>query len=310
MKKDFIEIDDLTKDEILDVINSAKKIKNKKLSIQPTKIPNYIDEKTAVLLFEKPSLRTKLSFFKALKMLGFNPIYFSPEEIGIGTREKVSDIAKVISKMSDIAILRTFKHATIEEFSNNCTVPVINALTDKEHPCQVIGDLLTIIEETDNDFKDISLTFIGDGNNVAISLAKAFALLGGTFIHCAPIGYEIPKQEIKKISQYNSVSGGKFIFNNKINGSSRLSNFIYTDVWASMGQESEKIERSKKFKDFQVTQEILDNSSAKFMHDLPAHHGEEISDGLLDHPNSIVFNQSENRIWGQVGIIRHIISKT
>ena len=310
MKKDFIEIDDLTKDEILDVINSAKKIKNKELSIQPSSVPDYIDEKTAVLLFEKPSLRTKLSFFKALKMLGFNPIYFAPEEIGIGTREKVSDIAKVISKMSDIAILRTYKHDTIEEFSNNSEVPVINALSDREHPCQVIGDLLTIIEETDSEFKDISLTFIGDGNNVAISLAKAFALLGGTFIHCAPKEFEIPKEELKKISKFNSISGGKFIFYDEINESSKSSNFIYTDVWASMGQEDEKIERSNKFKDFQVNNKILDNSSAKFMHDLPAHHGEEISDGLLDHPNSIVFNQSENRIWGQVGIIRHIISKT
>jgi len=306
MKKDFINLNNLDKDDLLKIIEFGILSKNK--SLDNKKYNLGMQNKTGVLLFEKPSLRTKLSFFKALNFLGINPIYFSPEEVGIGGREKISDIAKVLSKMSDIVILRTFKQSTIDEFSKNSTVPIINALSDQEHPCQAIGDLISITENINKEIESIKLAFIGDGNNVATSLAKVIAILGGTFSHSCPPGFEIPKKQMNIINAYNKISKGTFILEKDISKASFKSDVIYTDVWASMGQEAEQEERVNKFKNYQVNEDLLNTSSAIFMHDLPAHHGEEISEGLLDHEKSIVFSQAENRTWGQIGIIKYLMN--
>ena len=179
----FINFDDFDRESVEEAIEIGINEKNKFYSED---FEIKLNKKFGVLLFEKPSLRTKLSFIKALNFNGINDIYFSPEEVGLGKREKVSDIAKVISKMSEVVILRTFKHSTIEEFSRNSSVPVINALSDREHPCQALCDLLTIKEKTENNLNNISITFVGDGNNVATSLAKAILTFGGTFIHSCP----------------------------------------------------------------------------------------------------------------------------
>ena len=308
MKKNFINIDDFSKDQILRIIAISTNFKSGKVVSAGIRKRDSHNDKTGILIFEKPSLRTKLSFFKALNILGFDPIYFSPEEVGMGQRERIADMAKVVSKMSDLIILRTFKHETIEEFADNSSVPVINALSNQEHPCQALGDLLTITENIDTSLEEVKLTFVGDGNNVATSLAKAFSLLGGTFIHCVPQGYEIQEDQMDQINKYNGKSNGQFILERDLKKATAETDFIYTDVWTSMGQESEKKDRLEKFKEFQITEEILTNSSGKFMHDLPANHGEEISEGLLDHPQSIVFDQAENRTWGQAGIIHYIFS--
>jgi len=306
MKKDFINLDNINKEDLKKILNFGISSKENYLN----NIENNLNfsNKTGVLLFEKPSLRTKLSFFKALNYLGINPIYFDPKEVGMGGREKISDVAKVLSKMCDLVILRTFRQETIEEFSVNSSVPVINALSDQEHPCQALGDIISILEKTNLEVEKTKLTFIGDGNNVATSLSKAFSLLGGTFIHSCPEGFEIPSKHISKINEFNKISKGKFILERDPKKASEDTDVIYTDVWASMGQESEEDERKRKFEGYQVNESLLEHSNAIFMHDLPAHHGEEITEGLVDHKKSIVFDQAENRIWGQVGVIKYLMN--
>ncbi len=306
MKKDFINLDNISREDLKKILYFGKSSKESYLKDIDKKL-NF-SNKTGVLLFEKPSLRTKLSFFRALNYLGINPIYFDPKEVGMGGREKISDVAKVLSKMSDLVILRTFSQNTIDEFSVNSEVPVINALSDQEHPCQALGDIISILERSSLGIEEIKLTFIGDGNNVATSLAKAFSILGGTFIHSCPKGFEIPDNHLDKINDFNKSSKGKFILERDPIKASENSDVIYTDVWASMGQESEELKRKEKFKGYQVNESLLENSNAIFMHDLPAHHGEEISEGLVDHNKSIVFDQAENRIWGQVGIIKYLMN--
>ena len=306
MKKDFINLDNISKEDLKKILYFGKSSKENYLKDTDKKLS--FSNKTGVLLFEKPSLRTKLSFFRALNYLGINPIYFDPKEVGMGGREKISDVAKVLSKMSDLVILRTFSQDTIDEFSVNSEVPVINALSDQEHPCQALGDIISILESCALEIEEIKLTFIGDGNNVATSLAKAFSILGGTFIHSCPEGFEIPNNHLDRINDFNKSSKGKFILERDPIKASENADVIYTDVWASMGQESEELKRKEKFKGYQVNENLLETSKAIFMHDLPAHHGEEISEGLVDHKKSIVFDQAENRIWGQVGVIKYLMN--
>ena len=306
MKKDFINLDNINKEDLKKILNFG--ISSKENYLNNIEKSLNFSNKTGVLLFEKPSLRTKLSFFKALNYLGINPIYFDPKEVGMGGREKISDVAKVLSKMCDLVILRTFKQETIEEYSVNSSVPVINALSDQEHPCQALGDIISILEKTNHEVEKTKLTFIGDGNNVATSLSKAFSILGGTFIHSCPEGFEIPSKHLSKINEFNKLSKGKFILERDPKKASADTDVVYTDVWASMGQESEEDERKRKFEGYQVNESLLENSNAIFMHDLPAHHGEEISGGLVDHKKSIVFDQAENRIWGQVGVIKYLMN--
>ena len=264
--------------------------------------------KNIVLLFEKPSLRTKLGFFKAIHILGGHPIYFGPEEVGMGQREPVKDISKVVSKMADVAILRTFSHSTLEEFSHYSNIPVINALSDLEHPCQALGDLLTIKEFTSISLNNVKITFVGDGNNVARSLCHAILSLGGEFVICSPKEFGFDNKYITKANQLSKLYGGEFFIEHHPKKAVKNTNIIYTDVWASMGQEKEISKRKIIFKNFQVNEQLLSISPEAFlMHDLPAHPGEEISEGLLDHPQSIVFEQAENRVWSQVSLLDQII---
>ena len=300
----FINFDDFDKEIVEDAIKIGLEEKNK---LNTSDVEISFGKKFGILLFEKPSLRTKLSFIKALNYNCINDIYFSPDEVGLGKREKVSDVAKVISKMGDVAILRTYKHSTIEEFAKYSTIPVINALSDIEHPCQALSDLLTITEKIGKNLNGLNFTFVGDGNNVATSLAKAIVMFGGNFIHSCPNGYEIPKKDLDHISLLTKKYNGRFEIENDINLSVSKSEIIYTDVWASMGQENQENQRKSDFKNYQLTPDLIEKNNAFFMHDLPAHHGDEITEDLVDHPNSIVFEQAENRIWGQVGIIKKIV---
>ena len=300
----FINFDDFDKEIVEDAIKIGLEEKNK---LNASDVEISFGKKFGILLFEKPSLRTKLSFIKALNYNGINDIYFSPDEVGLGKREKVSDVAKVISKMGDVAILRTYKHSTIEEFAKYSTIPVINALSDIEHPCQALSDLLTITEKIGKNLNGLNFTFVGDGNNVATSLAKAIVMFGGNFIHSCPNGYEIPKKDLDLISLLTKKYNGRFEIENDINLSVSKSEIIYTDVWASMGQENQENQRKSDFKNYQLTPDLIEKNNAFFMHDLPAHHGDEITEDLVDHPNSIVFEQAENRIWGQLGIIKKIV---
>ena len=299
--KDFLSISDLTPKEVRNLVSQSKKIKT-------GVYPRPLEGKVIALLFEKPSLRTKLGFFKAINMLGGHPIYFGPEEVGMGQREPIKDIAKVVSKMADVVILRTFSHSTLEEFSHFSNIPVINALSDLEHPCQALGDLLTIKEFASISLNNVKITFVGDGNNVARSLCHAILSLGGEFVICSPKEFGFDNKYITKANQLSKLYGGEFFIEHHPEKAVKNTNIIYTDVWASMGQEKEISKRKIIFKNFQVNEQLLSISPEAFlMHDLPAHHGEEISEGLLDHPQSIVFEQAENRVWSQVSLLDQII---
>jgi len=297
----FLKITDLNPEQIINILD-------KSLDFKKGYRTNSLKGKNIVLLFEKPSLRTKLGFFKAINMLGGHPVYFGPEEIGMGEREPIKDVSKVVSKMADVAILRTFSHSTLEEFSHYSNIPVVNALSDLEHPCQALGDLLTIKEFSSISLNNVKITFVGDGNNVARSLCHAILSLGGEFVICTPKEFGFDNKYITKANQLSKLYGGEFFIEHYAEKAVKNTNIIYTDVWASMGQEKEISKRKIIFKNFQVNEQLLSISPEAFlMHDLPAHHGEEISEGLLDHPQSIVFEQAENRVWSQVSLLNQII---
>lgn len=303
MNKHFLRFRDIAPDEIVPLLNRAIELKNGTRSDALASI-------SAALIFEKPSLRTKLSFWIGIEKMGGKPVYFSPQEVGLSKREPVRDVAKVVSSMVDIAVIRTFSQTTIEEFANASDVPVINALTDEEHPCQALADLQTMLEYR-NTFDDMRVAFVGDGNNIATSLAYAVAGVGGTFIIASPNGYELPLSCRYGAARYSTLDGslGSVIqTRNPVDAVSK-SDFVYTDVWTSMGQEEETQQRLKDFATYQVNPELMSKAKpqALFMHDMPAHPGEEISKNMFTHPSSIVYQQAENRLWAQMALIEKII---
>jgi ornithine carbamoyltransferase len=298
MTNHYLYVADLNADEILPILNRAVELKHGATS-------NALAGKSIALLFEKPSLRTKLSFWIGAEKLGGKPVYFSPEEVGLGKREPVADVANVMSRMADAAVIRTFAQSTLDEFAAAASIPVINALTDGEHPCQALADTQTILEHcgTVNGKK---IVFVGDGNNVAISLAYAVAGLGGHLVVASPNGYEIPESDLTSSNAFGPGSVTQVTDPKEAVDSADV---VYTDVWTSMGQESETQKRLKDFAGYQVNPALLDlaKPDVKFMHDLPAHPGEEISDGLLYDPRSIAFDQAENRLWAQAALMEKLI---
>ena len=298
----FLSIKDFSGLEILDAIKIAQ-------SIKKNGSKNLLENKFIALMFDKPSLRTRVSFEIGIKRLGGETIYLSKDDVGLGTREPVSDIAKVLDRWVDGIVARVFSHQSLETLSKNTNVPVINALSDLEHPCQALADILTIYEKK-NTFENINVAFIGDGNNVSSSLALACSLVGANFIYASPENYKIPIEIWKTAEQYSRQSGTNVSWTNSPEEAANNSDAIYTDVWASMGQEEEKDSRNRDFQGFQVTPQLMSlaKSDAIFMHDMPAHEGEEISKGMLQHPNSAVFDQAENRLYAQQAIIQKIFS--
>ena len=301
MSNNFIKFRDIASHDIQSVLDRATEMKAGMVS-------NALVGKSVAILFEKPSLRTKLSFWIGTQKLAGSPVYFGPEEVGLGTREPVADVANVISRLSDIIVIRTFLQSTIEEFAANASVPVINALTDHEHPCQALADVLTITEELGT-VAGCKVAFIGDGNNVALSLGYAVAGLGGQLKIASPDGYKLSSDSVDGANAYGEHAGGSVDQVSNPLEAVANADIVYTDVWTSMGQETESAERLAAFGDYQVNPEILNQASpnVKFMHDLPAHPGEEISDGLLYDPRSIVFDQAENRLWAQAALMEKLV---
>ena len=298
MTNHYLYVADLNADEILPILNRAVELKNGANS-------NALAGKSIALLFEKPSLRTKLSFWIGAEKLGGKPVYFSPEEVGLGKREPVTDVANVMSRMADAAVIRTFAQSTLDEFAAAASIPVINALTDGEHPCQALADTQTILEHCGS-VNGKKIVFIGDGNNVAISLAYAVAGLGGHLVVASPNGYEVPESDLASASAFGPGSVTQVTDPKEaVDGA----DVVYTDVWTSMGQEAETQKRLQDFAGYQVNPELLDlaKPDVKFMHDLPAHPGEEISDGLLYDPRSVAFDQAENRLWAQAALMEKLI---
>ena len=302
--KDFLCINDCSTELLKELLQQSSELK--KLYKSGGR-DLCLSGKTLAMLFEKPSLRTRISFQVAMTDLGGNAIYVKPEDVGgIGEREPIKDIARVLSRYVDGIMARTFKHSTVIELAEFATVPVINALTDFSHPCQAMADVLTIAEHCGR-LEGVKIAFIGDGNNVARSLAFACAKLDMKMVVASPAGYELDAESIQKANQ---ISADSVTQTNNPAQSVIDADIIYTDTWVSMGQEDEKQKRTKDFAGFQVNAELVKSApaDAKIMHCLPAYRGFEITDEVAESANSIMFDQAENRLHFQRALLKKLMS--
>jgi len=299
--KDLLSISDLSGDDIRLLISDAVDTKARGwLSL--------LDGKVLALIFEKPSLRTRVSFEIAMRQLGGQTVYLSPAEVGLGERESVPDVARVLSRYVDAITARTFSHQTLEILASYSGVPVINALSDLEHPCQALADLLTIYEKK-GELGGLTLAFVGDGNNVAHSLLLAASLTGVNFRIASPADYTVQERILYRAKGYATTSGAEIFCTEEPQLAVSGADIVYTDVWASMGQEAEAQERRAIFANYQVNGELLSlaKEDAIFMHPLPAHRGEEVDEDILNSPQSVVFDQAENRMHLQKALLAQIL---
>ncbi len=288
--KDLLSIADLSGEDIQLLISDTVDLKARGHT-------TALSGKTLALLFEKPSLRTRVSFEVAMQQSGGQAIYLSPAEVGLGQREAVPDVAQVLSRYVDVIAARTFSHQTLEALGGHASVPVINALSDREHPCQALADLVTIFEKKGR-LKGLALAYIGDGNNVASSLMLAASLSGMNFRIASPANYQVPDTILKLAREYAEGSGARIVLTEEAGLAVSDADIVYTDVWTSMGDEAEAAERSRVFAAYQVNEGLLAlaREDAILMHPLPAHHGQEVAEGILNSPGSVVFDQAENRM--------------
>jgi len=270
--------------------------------------PPRLGGRVLTQIFEKPSLRTRASFDAAMAQLGGSSQFFSADDAGLGGRESIEDVARVISGYSDVLVLRTFSQATIERFAELASCPVINALSDDRHPCQALTDLLTI-RETFGELAGRRLVFVGDGNNVARSLAIACGRAGLSMTLSAPVGYEFDDDFLGLLSR--EVPGGDLVVETDPMVAVAEADVVYTDVWASMGQESEKSKRAEAFAGYQVDARLMAAApeTCRFMHDLPARRGLEVTDEVIDGPRSVVFAQAENRMHLAKGLLLWLLGE-
>ncbi|HUW19615.1 MAG TPA: ornithine carbamoyltransferase [Sedimentisphaerales bacterium] len=302
--KDFLCIKDCSAEHLKELLAESSKLKSLYASGGRDLC---LSGKVLAMLFEKPSLRTRMSFHVAMTDLGGDAVYVKPEDIGgIGKREPIKDIARVLSRYVDGIMARTFEHSSVTELAAFATVPVINALTDWSHPCQAMADVLTIQEHCGR-LEGVRIAFIGDGNNVARSLAFACARLGMKMAIASPTGYEL---DAESIQQANLTLAGAVSQNNNPAEAVARADIVYTDTWVSMGQESEKQKRIRDFAGFQVNSELLKSApgGAKIMHCLPAYRGFEITDEVAESANSIMFDQAENRLHFQRALLKKLMS--
>lgn len=305
MKKDFVSIEDLNKDEFMDLIKEAIKLKKERAKI---KEQAPLKGKTLAMIFEKPSLRTRVTFQTGIYELGGLGIYLAPSDIKIGERESVSDVAMNLSKWVHGIMTRTFAHSTVRELAENSKVPVINGLSDLEHPCQVLADFQTIYEKKGK-LKGIKLAYIGDGNNVCNSLLLASGIMGVDMRVAHPEGYAPDEEIVGKSEELASKSNGSILITNEPDEAVDKADVVYTDVWASMGQKHEAERRRLFFSSYQVNEELIKNVKKDyiFMHCLPAIRGEEVSTGVIDGPNSVVFDEAENRLHSQKAVMLRLM---
>ncbi len=298
MKRDFLEVTEFSKEEILDIFQRAMSLKS---DLKKGKSSEPLKGKTLAMIFQKPSARTRISFEVGMFQLGGHALYLAPTDIGLGTREPVADVARVLSRYNDGIMARLFGHEVIQELARYATVPVINGLTDLLHPCQVMGDMLTILEHRGH-FHDLKVAFVGDGNNLANSWLKMATRIPMTLHLAIPEGYD-PNPAILNEALNSGISRIQ-IFRTPMEAV-KNADVIYTDVWASMGQEKETAKRKKAFKSFTVDAALVEAAGrqVKVMHCLPAHRGDEITDEVIEGPHSIVFDEAENRLHIQKAIL-------
>ncbi len=299
MADDFLSLRDFTPAQVRHLIDLAADIK-----ARPADFSSSLKGKTLAMIFEKPSLRTRVSFDVGIHQLGGFSIYLSPAEINLGKRESIPDVARNLERMVQGIMIRTFAHAIVEEMAEYAHVPVINGLTDYSHPCQAMADYLTL-QEVKGKLKGLKLAFVGDGNNVAHSLMLTGAALGSHVVAATPAGYEPDKGICAAAAKMAKRTGGSVKVVNDAQAAVAAADAVYTDVWASMGQESEAAERAAIFRPFQVNGDLMSLAAphAVFMHCLPAHRGDEVTDQVLDSPQSVVFDEAENRMHVQNAIM-------
>jgi ornithine carbamoyltransferase len=303
-KRDFLSIEDWSGRELHELLELSKKIKE-----YPANYTEELHGRSIALIFEKQSLRTHVTFDVGVYELGAHPVYLTQGDISLGKRESIYDTAKNLERWVDAVVVRTFAHQTCVDLAKHMRVPVINALTDYEHPCQAVGDFLTMKEHL-GEFKGKKLVFVGDGNNVCHSLMLFAAKVGMDFIASTPRGYEPNPKVFKCASHEAQANGSTLDINHNPKEAVKHADVIYTDVWTSMGQESEQEQRREAFREFQVNAKLMSHAKQKalFMHCLPAHRGEEVTDDVIDSPQSVVFDQAENRLHTEKAIIVTVMS--
>jgi len=301
--KHLLSIADLAKEELIEILKLAEKLKEERYRGVVT---DYLKNKSLAMIFELPSTRTRVSFEVAMTDLGGHALYLGWNELQLGRGEPIKDTARVLSRYVHAVMMRVREHSTIVEFARYSAVPVINGLSNLEHPCQVIADLLTIYEYR-GDFEDVTLAWVGDGNNVCNSMILAAALTGMRMIISTPENYDPDPEIVRKAMEM----GGRLQFVRNPMEAVREADVIYTDVWTSMGQEAEREARMTAFRPYQVSDELLKVSKddVVVMHCMPAHRGEEITDEVIEGKHSIVFDQAENRLHAQKAILLKLLGK-
>lgn len=306
MPRHFLDLTDLTSEEAWTLLRSARTLKS---DWRQGRRPALLSGRTLGLIFEKPSLRTRVSFETAIVQLGGGALFLNSKDVGFDGREPIADISRVVSRYLDVLALRTFQHETLTQMASSASIPIINALSDESHPCQAMADMLTIAEVF-GELEGRTVVFVGDGNNVARSLAEASAHLGLNFILACPAGYEFPASFLERFRRKFAESRQQPRVINDPRAAVREADVVYTDVWASMGQESQSERRRADFAAYQVDESLfaLARPDAIFLHCLPAHRGEEVTSAVLDGPRSRVLDQAENRMHFQKALLTWLLS--
>lgn len=308
MKRDLISIADFSRQELWDVLVLSAKLKKQRFS-------EALQGRSIGLIFQKPSTRTAVSFAVGVAQLGGQPLMLNTDVLQIKRGESPRDTGRVLSRYLDAIVMRANHHADIQELAGFASIPVINGLTDLEHPCQVLADLLTIMEHRHfkhpKELAGFKIAYLGDGNNVAQSLMLAAAILGMDLTIASPVGYEPRKEYIEKAVDLARMGKGKIEITNEPLKAAAGKDALYTDVWASMGQEAEVQKRKTVFAPFQLNETVLSHAKPKAlaMHCLPAHRGEEITEGVLEGPQSVIFDQAENRLHIQKALLATLLAK-
>lgn len=305
MKKDFISIEHFSSSELQSMLDLAVALKKEHFAGGN---PPLLKGKVLGMIFQKPSLRTRVSFDMAMRHLGGDALYLSPNEVGLGQRESIADVARVMAGYVQAIMARVFVHDHILELARWADIPVINGLSDYDHPCQAMADALTILEHF-HSLKGLNVVFIGDGNNVAVSLMHIVTRLGANFTHSGPEGYDIPADALEIGKKFAAETGSQVRLTRDPHEAVTGAHVIYTDTWTSMGQEAESKIREQVFPPYQVNKSLVAKADqdAIVMHCLPAHRGQEITDEVADGPHSALFPQAHNRLHAQKAILARVL---
>lgn len=305
MKKDFLAVADYSPAELQGLLDLAVRLKKERMNGGNAPI---LKGKVLGMIFQKPSLRTRVSFDMGMRHLGGDALYLSPNEVGLGQRESIADVARVLSGYVDAIMARVFDHDHILQLAKWATVPIINGLSDYNHPCQAMADALTITEEFGS-LKGLNITYVGDGNNVAVSLMHIAARLGANFTIANPEDYEINPVAVDLARKFAADSGSKLTFLRDPHQAVKDAHVIYTDTWTSMGQEAESKKRELVFPPYQVNERLVSEARKDviILHCLPAHRGQEITDAVADSPHSRLFPQAHNRLHAQKAVLVHLM---